>query len=167
MSNQNSQFYLSPGQQDLLLAALSSNQQPGQPKRVASGASQRTENYARNRSQRFSASDTTEEGYLNPASMNIPNSGELDFAPDESPYLDFDIDGDGDDNFDFDAGDDMTGEMPGSGNGHDLHEKRKSIDGKDDDDEGGGKRQEGEDKSGKKPGRKPLTSEPTTVSALI
>jgi AP-1-like transcription factor len=164
MPNQNSQFYLSPGQKDLM-AALSSNQQPGQPKHVASGASQRTGNCALGL-QRFSASGTTEEAYLNPASMIIPNSGELDFAPDESPYLDFDIDGDGDDNFDFDAGDDMIGEMPRSGNGHELHEKRKSIDGKNHDGEGGGKRQEGEDKSGKKPGRKPLASEPTTVSAL-
>lgn len=46
-----------------------------------------------------------------------------------------------------------------------LHDKRKNPD----DDEGvegnGGKRREGEDKSAKKPGRKPLTGEPTTVSS--
>jgi AP-1-like factor len=91
-----------------------------------------------------------------------PPSGHFDFDPDDSPYLDFDVDGEGDDSFDFDVNGEMIGDIPGAGG--DLHDKRKSIDGQDDDDEGGGKRRESDDRSGKKPGRKPLTSEPTTVS---
>ena len=87
-----------------------------------------------------------------------PLSGHFDFGPDDSPYLDFDIDGEGDDSFDFDGQDQMIGDLPDT-----TGDKRKSIDGKDGD-EGGGKRRESEDKAGKKPGRKPLTSEPTTVS---
>lgn len=109
--------------------------------------------------------DTEEQyGLFDSNTQSEPSSGHLDFNPDESPYLDFDIDGDGDgdgdDSYDFDSNGQMIGEMPESG---ELHDKRKSMD-DNDDDEGGGKRREGEDKSGKKPGRKPLTSEPTTVS---
>lgn len=88
--------------------------------------------------------------------MSAPGSGNLDFS-DESPFLDFDPDADFDESFDFDENARMIGDIPGE-----LHDKRKSIDGKDDDDEGGGKRREGEDKTAKKPGRKPLTSEPTS-----
>lgn len=91
---------------------------------------------------------------------SAPGSGHLDFS-DESPFLDFDPDGDFDDSFGYDEESGrMIGDLPG-----DLHDKRKSIDGQDDDDEGGGKRREGEDKTAKKPGRKPLTVEPTSVSA--
>jgi hypothetical protein len=90
-----------------------------------------------------------------------PPSGHFDFGPDDSPYLDFDIDGEGDDSLDFDGQGQMIGDLPETTS--ELHDKRKSIDGKDGD-EGGGKRRESEDKTGKKPGRKPLTSEPTTVS---
>lgn len=90
--------------------------------------------------------------------MSAPGSATLDFS-DDSPFLDFDPEADfGDESFDFDENARMIGDIPGE-----LHDKRKSIDGKDDDDEGGGKRREGEDKTAKKPGRKPLTSEPTSV----
>ncbi|KIW14856.1 hypothetical protein PV08_07641 [Exophiala spinifera] len=89
--------------------------------------------------------------------MSAPGSTNLDFS-DESPFLDFDPEADfGDESFDFDENARMIGDIPGE-----LHDKRKSIDGKEDDDEGGGKRREGEDKTAKKPGRKPLTSEPTS-----
>lgn len=85
----------------------------------------------------------------------------LDFSPDENAYMGFDLDGEFDDNLDVnETQDNDNGETVVS---YDLHDKRKSLDGKDDDDEGGGKRRESEDKSGKKPGRKPLTSEPTSV----
>ena len=63
--------------------------------------------------------------------------------------------------FDYDENDRMIGDLPDDP-ASDLHDKRKSIDGEDDDDEGGGKRREGADKTAKKPGRKPLTSEPTS-----
>lgn len=102
-------------------------------------------------------------GRFDPNAQTTPPSGHFDFGPDDSPYLDFDVDGEGDESYDFDVNGQMIGEIPEPA--AELHDKRKSIDGKDDDDdEGGGKRRESEDKSGKKPGRKPLTSEPTTVS---
>ena len=166
MSKSGSQFYLSPDQQDLLVAALSSNQSSG----TRSGSQNGKNNDG---VQSFSGSNGFQNGiagsalYDSPV-QNAPGSGNLDFNPDESPYLDFDLDGDVDGNFDYDS-QDMIGELPGangSDEGADHHEKRKSIDGNDDDDEGGGKRREGDDKTAKKPGRKPLTSEPTSVCLL-
>lgn len=129
-------LYLSPDQQDLLMAALSSNQSPNQQ----------------------STSKTTPQNLnFTPNMSSAPGSGNLEFS-DESPFLDFDPEADfGEDTFDFDENSRMIGDIPG-----DLHDKRKSMDGKDDEDEGGGKRREGEDKTAKKPGRKPLTSEPTS-----
>ncbi len=101
-----------------------------------------------------------------PTTQN-PGSGHLDFS-DESPYLDFDPDGDfGDSGLNFDPNGRMIGDLPDDEDddeGEHLHDKRKSFGDRDDDEEGGGKRREGEDKQAKKPGRKPLTSEPTTVS---
>jgi AP-1-like factor len=146
MSRPNSQ--LTPAQQDLLLAALASNSKPSQsqqPSTAARGGS------------RNPMSDNGSKNSL----QTSPPSGHFDFGPDDSPYLDFDIDGEGDDSFDFDGQGQMIGDLPETTG--ELHDKRKSIDGKDGD-EGGGKRRESEDKAGKKPGRKPLTSEPTTVS---
>lgn len=130
---------LSADQQDLLVAALNSN-------------------HPSNR-----ASETPALTYSSNMESN-PGSGHLDLS-DESPYLDFDPDGDYDESFDFDSNARMIGDIPDDTNG-DLHEKRKSLEGRDDED-GGGKRREGEDKTAKKPGRKPLTSEPTTVHILI
>lgn len=104
---------------------------------------------------------TTPQNFNFTPNMSAPGSGNLDFS-DDSPFLDFDPDADFDDNsYDFDNGR-MIGDIPDESSTSDLHDKRKSIDGKDDDDEGGGKRREGEDKTAKKPGRKPLTSEPTS-----
>lgn len=99
------------------------------------------------------------------------------FNIEESPYVDF-LDGDG--TFDFDpneSSDLLIGSLPGEHHQQSKSpsqpaddetehgDKRKSIGDNDEDEiEGGGKRREGEDKTAKKPGRKPLTSEPTTVS---
>jgi AP-1-like transcription factor len=137
-----SDLYLSPDEQDLLVAALNSNQPGGR----------------RSDSQPLSYTPTTQEN---------PGSGQLDFS-DESPYLDFDQDGEFDDSaFGYDPNGRMIGDLPDEPfAGGDLHDKRKSIGDKDDDDEGGGKRREGEDKTSKKPGRKPLTSEPTSVCCI-
>lgn len=141
MSRQaSSDLYLSSDQTDLLMAALNSNQSSN----PQSGSStQKT---------------TPQAQSYTPNMSSAPDSGHLDYS-DESPFLDFDPDGDFDDSFGYDESSRMIGSLPG-----DLHDKRKSMDGKDDDDEGGGKRREGEDKTAKKPGRKPLTSEPTNVS---
>lgn len=150
MSRPNSQ--LTPAQQDLLLAALASN----------SKANPRASAGARTGSRGSMSDKGGKNGQFDPHAQTTPPSGHLDLGLDDSPYLDFDIDGDGDDAYDFDDNGQMIGDLPEPAG--DLHDKRKSMDGKDDDDEGGGKRRESEDKSGKKPGRKPLTSEPTTVS---
>ena len=139
MSRQSTEgLFLSRDQQDLLMAALNSNKSSNQQsKQIA-----------------------TPQNINFTPTMSAPGSANLDFS-DESPFLDFDPDADFDESFDFDENARMIGDIPGE-----LHDKRKSLDGKDDDDEGGGKRREGEDKTAKKPGRKPLTSEPTSVCSL-
>lgn len=95
--------------------------------------------------------------------------GNMDnYNPDLTPDLDY---FDGDASFDFDNAD-LGGEMIGGLPGLDAdgkpeqHEKRKNTDDDGSPVEGSAKRQElaeGE-KGSKKPGRKPLTNEPTTVS---
>ena len=93
----------------------------------------------------------------------LPGSATLE-SFDESPFLDYDLD---DGNFDWDnSGDQLFGDLPGGDNNNEdgeNHDKRKaSLD--EDDEEGSSKRHEGGEKSAKKPGRKPLQGEPTTVS---
>ena len=63
----------------------------------------------------------------------------------------------------------MIGALPGDSpenDGEDGAEKRKSPEDDVEEPEGGGKRRDTDDKQAKKPGRKPLTSEPTTVGCL-
>lgn len=153
MSDQTSALYLSPNQRDLLVAALNSNQPTADRKDMANKSTER-------------------KGSETPAgasATSVPSSGHFDMN-DESPFLDYPLDG-GDDSFNFDGEGQMFGDIPEDGAAENvadvyehLHDKRKSLDGADEDDTGGGKRREGEDKTTKKPGRKPLTSEPTTVS---
>ena len=98
------------------------------------------------------------------SSQVSPASGESKLENfDQSPFLDYDLD---DGNPDWDAnGDNLFGNLPGAFNDEDgdLHDKRKIAEDGKDGDEKGSKRREGEDKSAKKPGRKPSTGEPTTV----
>jgi AP-1-like factor len=94
----------------------------------------------------------------------------LDFD-DTSPYLEY---LDGDTSFDFDASDlggqhmfDNLGSNASNKSDStdgDKPDKRKSPEEDSPEDEVDAKRREGEPKEAKKPGRKPLTSEPTTVS---
>lgn len=82
---------------------------------------------------------------------------------DKSPFLDYDFD---ETNIDWDPnGESLFGNLPGTvhEDDGDLHDKRKNHEDEKDGEENINKRREGEDKSAKKPGRKPLT-EPTTVS---
>jgi AP-1-like factor len=137
-------LYLSPDQQDLLLAALTSN----------------NPNAKRQSGTPHIKTDQSPEQSLN--NISAPPSGGFENAnhfgyDDESPYLDFTPDVD----FDFTGSADLIGDLPGSAD-YDIGGKRKSIDGKSDveGEETGKKRRESE---AKKPGRKPLTSEPTTV----
>ena len=134
--------FLNHNQQDLLLAALNSQ---------ASGGRKA---YSTNNTQNTNASPNMNGDnsalFMSPAAANL----NADFTPDLD-YLDND--------FDFENAD-LGGEMIGALPGAEQHEKRKNPDepSDEDDEEGDAKRQEGE-KGAKKPGRKPLTSEPTTV----
>ena len=97
--------------------------------------------------------------------QETPGSGQLG-GFDESPFLDYELD---DGNFDWDnSGDQLFGDLPGTDSHveNEHHDKRKaSID--DEDEEGTSKRREADDKTAKKPGRKPMTGEPTTVWCSI
>jgi AP-1-like factor len=103
-----------------------------------------------------------------------PGSGTLN-SFEESPYIDYDYDFDNDGNFgEYDFANtsqgQMIGALPGTSSDGDAdagtHDKRGHSEDEDEDEEdGGGKRREGE-KGSKKPGRKPLTSEPTSVSSI-
>lgn len=148
-----SDLHLSPDQQHLLLAALNSNK-PSNTVLTTQGTRKQDHN---NHFQSFTSTDMSD--------FTAPGSGHLDFS-DDSPYLDFGLDGEVDDSFDYDEAGRMIGDLPEESPLSDLHDKRKSIDGRDEDDEGNRKRREGDDKMAKKPGRKPLTSEPTTVIHL-
>lgn len=153
---QHPDFKLTPRQEELLLAALNSTD-----KKASS-----TTNTANTANGSF----TMAPGALtaSPLQQQAPGSGTLGFE--ESPYIDYDFDFDPEASFDdygfANDSQQMIGSLPGSAP-HDaesnLHDKRGHSEDLDDEDEGGGKRREGDEKQSKKPGRKPLTSEPTTV----
>ena len=170
----NPSLYLSPNEQDLLVTALNSNKPPNTQARQSNPSLPMTSNQHNGSRPAFSP---VQHGSLDGLGRNgsgsftspvqkTPGSGNLGIGLDESPFQDYDID---DGNFDWDQnGDQMFGGLPGvSGDDDDTehHDKRRHSEEQDDEDEeGGGKRREGDEKGSKKPGRKPLTSEPTTVS---
>ncbi|KAI9800907.1 MAG: DNA-binding transcription factor yap1 [Piccolia ochrophora] len=157
---------LSPGQEDLLTAALASNNPNGTLKgkpdsRVQLGESmQNPQTYSLPTSvPHVSHIYSSSPQQQTPGSASLANVG-----LDESPFLDYDPDADYDGSFDFDGlNGQMIGNLPGESleGEDDIHEKRKSIGDANQSDGRGGKRREGEEKTAKKPGRKPLTSEPT------
>lgn len=147
----NPTFSLSPRQEQLLFAALNSNK----ASHIDPSVPQSTHPFS-----------------MAPASFSespvqAPASGSLGLE--ESPFIDYDYEFDADGSFDYDFNNDsreqMIGNLPGtsSDGDADTHDKRGHPD-DEEEDEGGGKRREGDEKSSKKPGRKPLTSEPTSVS---
>jgi AP-1-like factor len=155
-NNQQPNFILSPHQQNLLFAALNSNKGP-----AVNPTSLQT---------------STDPSTMAPMSftdspLQPPGSGTLN-SFDESPFIDYDYDFDADAGFDYDFSTDvqgqMIGKMPGSSSDGDAdtHDKRSHPDDEDSNEDGGGKRREGDDRGSKKPGRKPLTSEPTSVSTI-
>lgn len=154
MSDLNSLYqpglYLSPDQEDALLTALSSNNP--------------TDQSAREDQKKFGPdSKIPRESLDHSPQMQAPGSGHFGFGTDQSPFLDyFDPDVD----FDPDDEDLLIGELPGMSSRGDgeSRDKRKSMDGNGEDDEGGRKRRESE--GAKKPGRKPLMAEPTSVGSL-
>lgn len=149
--------YLDHNQQDLLLAALNS-QANGRQNTHGNSNFDTIKQESESNTQPAMNSVSDDGLFMSPAQAHLDNIGN-DFTPDLD-YLDND--------FDFenaDLGGEMIGSLPGGvdSNGVEQHEKRKNPDEDDDEEEGDAKRQEGE-KGSKKPGRKPLTSEPTTVS---
>lgn len=106
---------------------------------------------------------------LTESPLQAPSSGALGGFEDNS-FIDYDYDFDADASFDYDFGNESQGQLTGQLLGSsldgdmDTHDKRSHPVDEDHDEEGGGKRREGGDRSSKKPGRKPLTSEPTSVS---
>jgi AP-1-like factor len=153
-------FYLDATQQDLLLAALASNNQ--NPNDLFStGLDNGTHNKQSINDAQFQYPvDALDPTYFTSPQQSTIGTGFGNVGIEESPFIDY---LDGDNGFDFEnAEGDMIGALPGD-TPADSNEKRKSPgDEEAEDDEGGGKRREGEDKQAKKPGRKPLTSEPTT-----
>lgn len=148
-------FFLTPQQQNLLFTALNANKQ--QQANQKSGLS------------------------LSPTSFKPNPLQSLDNAGfQESPFLDnYDYDFD-DSGFDFSFANEaaqanMIGDVPDSAMSAksdstetESPEKRSHPDDEDDDASPGNesKRHEGSDKVPKKPGRKPLTSEPTSVRSV-
>lgn len=164
---------LSPHQQDLLLAALSSAKRNVTVQDVP----------ALDQKSSFGGLATPTDGQsaltnaIDPAIFASPletdlstsNYGQSTFG--DSLFPDF-VDSGTTFDVDFPSnGDDFVDGFPkfspDSGLDGEIHEKRKSMeDDEEDDEEGDYKRREGDDKIAKKPGRKPLMSEPTTVRYL-
>ncbi|KAI0168961.1 PAP1-domain-containing protein [Hypoxylon sp. FL1284] len=153
-------FILTPQQQSLLFRALTSNQQANNTNNQASSLSLSPDSLSKSPSQNQSVANGMSSGVQ------------------ESPYLDYDYDLGPDGSFDFDFTSDgqgkMIGDLPGtsikdddskaSSPDNDSPDKRSHPDDDEEDDmeDGGGKRREGEGKVPKKPGRKPLTNEPSS-----
>jgi AP-1-like factor len=154
-------FYLDATQQDLLLAALASNNQnPNDLFSDMSGLDGK-QSFANDQFQ-YPVNNLDPATFFSPQQSTPANA--FGMGVDESPFIDY---LDGDTTLDFDGANNgarMIGSLPGDSPEGESNEKRKSPDedGEEDDEEGGGKRREGDDKQAKKPGRKPLTSEPTT-----
>jgi len=152
MAGQQANPYLSPNQQDLLLAALNSQAKNSRPSTTGDTGI---------------TTITTSDVKQDPSTMTalFQSPANMDLNGDFTPELDY---LDGDNSFDFDNADlggEMIGALPGSGAEPEQHDKRKSPDENDSPEEGDAKRHETQDgeRGTKKPGRKPLTNEPTTV----
>ncbi len=168
MSRSDPQYHLSPDQQNLLVAALASNRPSSSDKTSLNDKASKSSDQEKDdkRSAKQNGYQNNTNVYPNQPAQNTLTLGQFP-EPDDSPYLGFDLDADVDDNFDFDSNGQFIDDFPGDVSqfeAGDLHEKRKSIGDGDDEEEGGGKRRESEGGSSKKPGRKPLTAEPTSVS---
>lgn len=158
-------FYLDATQQDLLLAALASNNQNPNDLFSDINGLDGKQTFGNDQFQ-YPVSSLDPSTFFSPQQSTPADA--FGMGVDESPYIDY-LDGEAALDFDASNGARMIGSLPGDSPEGESSEKRKSPDedGEDDDEEGGGKRREGDDKQAKKPGRKPLTSEPTTVRSPI
>ncbi|KAL4799987.1 transcription factor PAP1-domain-containing protein [Aspergillus venezuelensis] len=146
-------LYLSPNEQDLLLAALSSNNPNSQ--KQPNGQKQKPGS---------NPNDTPGQASVGSFNTSPAFDGNHQFDNvnyDESPFLDFNPELE----WDFPGSENLIGDIPESAPSEDYEvgEKRSSEGSSD---VSGKKRRESDDKSddkaSKKPGRKPLTSEPTS-----
>lgn len=164
--------YLSPNQQDLLLAALQS--QNGNRKNTANGF----QNGQFGDGSSFGMNGQFETHALDPMTytpgtigMSMGSFDTLDATLNDSPFMHFLDNNDANLDFDVDADGQMIDDLPDDSfdQDGDLHDKRKSPDDDNDDDDDEDedpKRHEPDGKVAKKPGRKPLTTEPTSVSLI-
>lgn len=155
---------LTPNEEELLRTALSSNNPNKSSPQLSRNATSSASRSGSDPKKPQHASDYMANGpnmFTSPV-QETPGSGQLSNF-DESPFLDYDLD---DGNFDWDnSGDQLFGDLPGTesyGDGE-HHDKRKASPEDEDEEEGTSKRREADDKTAKKPGRKPMTGEPTTV----
>ena len=164
---------LTENEQSLVRAALSSNANPAQltphlstKPSAAEGAVSQQESAAPDYHRSVATMGSYGANVYRSPDQETPTSGRLDgLESDTSPLLDYELE---DGSFDWDNTG-MIGGLPAISHDDDTehHDKRKKSTDDDDGDEGTGKRREGEEKgSARKPGRKPLTGEPTTVSHL-
>lgn len=161
------QWGLAPDQQRLLLAALQSNK-----RKLESNTRSNSTPAAINGDQ--SSSDGPAAVGIQPSMLsNLAPAVADDFANGDDSFGSFDF-GASDPGFDFDVGASNTDLVEGlTGFSGDTAggqgEKRKSSDDNldleddEEDDKSGPKRRQGDERGSKKPGRKPSTSEPTTV----
>ena len=153
---------LTPTQEGLLRTALSSN--TSSKSAPQNGSIRSSANVRSTNGPKYNTTSTMANGtnmYTSPT-QQTPGSGQLSNFDESPSFLDYDLE---DGNFDWDnSGDQLFGDLPGTefNDKGEHHDKRKAHEG--DEEEGSSKRREGEDKGAKKPGRKPLTGEPTTVS---
>lgn len=174
----NPDLFLNSNETDLLIAALNSNKSDQNNSKDQNGIVKKT----------TSAQQSSKEGKNSMPSSDQSAMPAFNTSLQNHPYLDFDVTEGG---WDWDlkglpehidgvhvgalGGKESSGSEEGDDDDIALHEeeehgdKRKNSDDPEGE-EGGGKRQETDGKNGKKqsqrPGRKPLTSEPTTVSSI-
>ncbi|KAK9584481.1 DNA-binding transcription factor yap1 [Aspergillus fumigatus] len=150
-------LYLSPDQQDLLLAALSSNN-PTQKQQTVTHNSEANQNLNHTPGHASSGSFSVSP----PSGLDGSVNQSTTFGYEDSPYLDLNFDFD----LDFLGNESLIGDLPPSlpsTEDYEPGDKRKDIDGQvNDKEDSGKKRRESDEKAAKKPGRKPLTSEPTS-----
>lgn len=168
MSRSDPHLHLSPNQQSLVVAALASNKPSTLNNPPADNTLPKSteKNMDRQDSAMENGHHNTANRYSNLTEHTTMTPGQF-LTADDSLYLDFDPDADGEDQYEFDGNEQLVDDFPGDASQvdlSDLHDKRKTMDDDEEDDEGGGKRRESEGGTGKKPGRKPLTAEPTSVS---
>ena len=165
-------LYLSPDQHDLLLAALSTTNQSqnrgnSHPVSITSTHTRTESSSTTSPQSRSNTFDMSPSAFFDSPGHEASGSGQMGFGAGESPFLEFDPDAE----FDFQGAEQLIGELPDAtiSEEPESREKRKSIDGDGEEVESGKKRRESEDKDKtvKRPGRKPLTSEPTSVCMLL